>query len=533
MYPIINDPKKYSAALYVRLSKEDEHKKNADDDSESIKNQIELLQNYAAEQKLSVYDTYIDDGYSGTSHQRPNFERLIDDIYNKKVNLVITKDLSRLSRNYIDTGHFLEEVFPEENVRYISLLDGIDTFDKNYSGDITPFKAILNDMYAKDISKKISSVKHNKQLKGDFIGGKAPYGYIKSPTEKNKIVVDEYAAEIVKKIFNLALSGTSCRQIAMELNRENIPTPAQYANIKLSIKGPYSGKWSSERVSAMLQNEVYIGNMVQGRMVKVSYKSKKCKRLPPDEWIVVENTHEPIIDKETFKKVGELIKSRNNTRSRTYDFLLKGLIYCHECGYPLGVVKRNLSGNIPTMYFVCRTYQRFTEYHTCTCHCVRVEDVTSAVIDEIKKVCREYINNIDTKNLSNKATKEIQSLLRKQDRDIAALNSKLEFIQKKIDNAYMDKLSEIIDADTFNRIYQNLLDEQKSTRDRLTELNNSDFTAQIIDENKIKELVEEFINAKECSRELLISLVERIELTEDKQVKVFFKFKELKNPSHL
>ena len=226
MYPIIIDPQNYSAALYLRLSKEDDKKKGVHDDSESIKNQRALLEGYAKEQNLNVYDVYVDDGFSGTSNKRPDFERMLDDISNHHVNMVITKDMSRLSRNYIDSGYYIELFFPEQQVRYVSLLDGIDTGAKDYTGDFTPFKAVFNDMYAKDISKKITSVKRDKQQKGLFIGGKAPYGYKKSSTEKNVIVVDEPAAEIVRDIFKLALEGKSCREIATILNDKKIPTPA-------------------------------------------------------------------------------------------------------------------------------------------------------------------------------------------------------------------------------------------------------------------------------------------------------------------
>ena len=262
---------------------------------------------------------------------------MIADIEAKKVNMVITKDLSRLGRDYIMTGHYMERYFPEHRVRYISLLDGIDTGVDSTANDITPFRAIMNDMYAKDISKKIKSVKRDKQRKGQFIGGKPVYGYKMHPTEKNKIVIDEEAAPMVRRIFALALDGMSCRNIAAlaEPGGRALPRPPT-ANLPVARPGPYTGLWSSERISDMLQNETYIGNMVQGRSVKISYKSKKCLHQDPANWVVVEGTHEPLVDAETFRKVRMLVNSRKHTRSRTYDFLLKGLIFCHECGYPSG-----------------------------------------------------------------------------------------------------------------------------------------------------------------------------------------------------
>ena len=214
MYLEISNPMDYHVALYIRLSKEDEN----EGPSQSVQNQESLLQEFVRQHRLSVFDTYVDDGWSGTSFDRPSFQRMIGDIETKKVNMVITKDLSRLGRDYIMTGHYMERYFPEHRVRYISLLDGIDTGVDSTANDITPFRAIMNDMYAKDISKKIKSVKRDKQRKGQFIGGKPMYGYKMHPAEKNRIVIDEEAAAVVRRIFALALSGMSCRKIATTLN---------------------------------------------------------------------------------------------------------------------------------------------------------------------------------------------------------------------------------------------------------------------------------------------------------------------------
>jgi len=207
----ISNPMDYSAALYIRLSKED----NNETESQSVTNQRSMLKTFVEQHRLYVYDTYIDDGWSGTSFNRPDFQRMITDIKNKKVNMVITKDLSRLGRDYIQTGYYMERYFPENRVRYISLLDGVDTGVESIANEITPFRAIMNDMYAKDISKKIKSVKREKQRKGLFFGGKAAYGYKLSDTQKNKIVIDEKVAPIVRRIFSLAAGGASCRQITM------------------------------------------------------------------------------------------------------------------------------------------------------------------------------------------------------------------------------------------------------------------------------------------------------------------------------
>ncbi|MBE7015398.1 MAG: resolvase [Ruminococcaceae bacterium] len=521
MYIEISNPMDYHVALYIRLSKEDEN----EGPSESVTNQKSLLNDFVQKHRLSVYDTYIDDGFSGTSFERPDFQRMISDIENKKVNMVITKDLSRLGRDYIMTGHFMERYFPEKKVRYISLLDGIDTGVDSTANDITPFRAIMNDMYAKDISKKIKSVKRDKQRKGEFIGGKALYGYKIHPTEKNKIVIDEKAAPTVKYIFTLALKGMSCRQIAVKLNEEGIPTPAQYAGLKISNPGPYSGLWSSERISDMLQNETYIGNMVQGRTVKISYKSDKCLKQPREDWIVVENTHEAIIDSETFQKVKLLINSRKRTRSRTYDFLLKGLIFCHECGYPLAVINRKNAKGEDVLYFVCRTYQRFTKESACTCHTIKEKTVTDAVLEKLHEVCDAYLSG---KELLPVAREMIEKSDRKDKNqsEIDAIRSKIEALTVNLDKMYMDKLSGILSESDFERIYLKVKAERTSLEDKEKELKML-IKSPVKSGDRAKKLVKNFLESAYTRRDVLVSLIERIELSEDKNIIIKFRFKEL------
>jgi Site-specific recombinases, DNA invertase Pin homologs len=534
MYPKINNPEKYSAALYLRLSKEDKRKEGSKfDDSESIKNQRNMLESYCEGEKINIYDVYIDDGFSGTSYERPDFERMIADIDDGKVNMIITKDMSRFGREYIGSGQFTELYFPEKGIRYVALLDGVDTGAPDHNSDMMPFRALINDLYARDISRKITSVKRHKQKKGLFIGGKATYGYKKSETEKNVIVVDEPAAKVVRRVFQLALNGKSCREIAMLLNEENIQTPATYAGINLAKKGAYSGKWSSESISSMLKNEVYTGSMVQGRMQKVSHKSKKSRKLPREEWTVVENTHEAIVDRETFKKVARLIESRNRTRSRTYDHLLKGYIVCHECGHPLGVMNRTLAGNKETLYFVCRTYQRFTAYKRCTCHCIRVETVINAIIAEIQKICKKYIYYLNFDAFSKEARKKMQAEKRKQEKDVVDMKARLESVKCQIDRSYGDKLSRIIDEETFQRAYKRLKEEEAQLRKKVQMLEESENDNEEFDKEKIKELAEKFLRKKECSRELLVSLIEKVELTENKEILIFYRFKEFSSIDRL
>ena len=521
MYLEISNPMDYHAALYIRLSKEDE----SEGPSQSVQNQESLLREFVQQHRLSVYDTYVDDGWSGTNFDRPSFQRMIADIEAKKVNMVITKDLSRLGRDYIMTGHYMERYFPEHRVRYISLLDGIDTGVDSTANDITPFRAIMNDMYAKDISKKIKSVKRDKQRKGQFIGGKPVYGYKMHPTEKNKIVIDEEVAPVVRRIFALALSGMSCRNIATLLNQEGVPTPATYANLPVAKPGPYTGLWSSERISDMLQNETYIGNMVQGRSVKISYKSKKCLKQDPANWVVVEGTHEPLVDRETFRKVRMLVNSRKHTRSRTYDFLLKGLIFCHECGYPLAVLNRKNARGEDVLYFVCRTYQRFTKAGVCTCHSIKEKTVTDAVVAKVREVCQAYLNPDELLPVAREAVENAgkQSGL---ETELHTLQSKIDSLTANLDRMYTDRLSGLLPEADFQRIFGRIKLEREQLEEKRQALEFQK-KSPVRSEDRARELVQRFIDTAGESRELLVSLIERVELTEGKEIIIKFRFAQL------
>ena len=520
MYLEISNPKDYHVALYIRLSKEDEN----EGPSGSVTNQQSLLHAFVREHRLDVYDTYIDDGWSGTSFDRPGFQRMLRDIEAGKVNMVITKDLSRLGRDYIMTGHYMERYFPEKRVRYISLLDGVDTGVESSANDITPFRAIMNDMYAKDISKKIKSVKHDKQRKGEFIGGKPMYGYRMHPSEKNRIVIDKDAAPVVRRIFAMALAGTSCRQIAVRLNEEGVLSPAAYAGLTLSCHGPYSGQWSSERITAMLKNETYIGNMVQGRTARISYKTKKCLRRQPEQWVVVEHTHEPLIDPETFRKVQLMVNSRRNTRSRTYDFLLKGLIFCHECGYPLAVMNRRNAAGEDRLFFVCRTYQRFTKAGVCSCHSIKEQTVTEAVIERTREVCEAYLNPERLRPIAAAAV-AASGRVDGREEELSALHARIDSMTAHLDRMYMDRLNGLLADVDFERLYRRIKAERTALEEKLRELEAQKKNPVPI-EDRARELVQQFLHCAFTSRELLVSLIERIELTESKEIIIRFRFRE-------
>jgi len=527
MHVQISNPMDYKVALYIRLSKEDD----TEIESQSVTNQRSMLKSFASQYKLDVYDTYIDDGWSGTSYDRPEFQRMIADIEDNKINMVVTKDLSRLGRDYIQTGHYMERYFPERQVRYISLLDGIDTGVESTANDITPFRAIMNDMYAKDISKKIKSVKHDKQKKGLFIGGKAVYGYKLSETEKNKIEIDEEAAAVVRRVFAVAASGESCRQIAGRLNEDRVPTPSAYAGLKQMSNAKYTGLWSSERISDMLQNPTYVGDMAQGKTKRISYKTKKCVRMKKQQWQVVQNTHEPIVQREVFNKVAMLLESRKKTRCRKYDYLLKGIIRCHECGYPLAVVNRPNAKGEDTLYFICRTYQRYSKGRQCTCHSVKVKTVTDAVMEQVAKVCRQYLSVSELEKAAEKKLNELEKTGENKT-DIERLCGRISSLTASLDKMYMDKLSGVLDEEDFTRVYKRIKEERAALEEKKLRLLAEEKKTPQEKQRQIKALAQSFVNAKKSNRELIVSLIDRVELTEKKQVSIYFRFRQMEPKNH-
>jgi hypothetical protein len=323
----------------------------------------------------------------------------------------------------------------------------------------------------------------------------------------------------------MALEGMSCRQIAAQLNAENIPTPATYAGLNQGRIGPYTGLWSSERISEMLQNETYIGNMVQGRSVKVNYKSQKIIKQARENWAVVEGTHEPLIDRDTFQKVRMLVNSRKTTRSRTYDFLLKGLIFCHECGYPMAVLNRKNAKGEDCLYFVCRTYQRFTKAGVCSCHSIKEQTVTDAVLAKVREVCEGYLQPDELLTMAEQTVKEAHQM-ESFESETAALRSKIDGLTAHLDRMYTDKLSGLLNEKDFERIYLRIKAERKVLEEKEKELKRQgDSPAKGVDQAKA--LVQRFVDSAFTGRELLVSLIERVELTEDRQIIVRFRFRQL------
>ena len=460
MYLEISNPMDYHVALYIRLSKEDEN----EGPSESVNNQKSLLDDFVKKHRLSVYDTHIDDGWSGTNFDRPDFQRMIGDIEAKKVNMVITKDLSRLGRDYIMTGHYMERYFPEKRVRYISLLDGIDTGVESSANDITPFRATMNDMYAKDISKKIKSVKRDKQRKGQFIGGKPMYGYKMHPTEKNKIVIDEEVAPIVRRIFAMCAGGSGPSQIARILKKEQILTPTMYAYTKygmthtgLDTQRPYH--WSGDTVADMLENEIYLGNTVNMKYSTKSYKDKRRVEHPREECMVFENTHPALITREVWDMVQRVRKNKRRLTKMEEQNKYSGLVFCADCGSNM-VLHRAHTMSASYNHFTCRTYKKDGE--ACTGHYIRECVLDEIVLEDLRRVtsaAREHPEKFAA-YIGSKQSAELQREIRRQEKELAAMRKRkmeLDTIFKKL---YEDSVLGRITTEQFQMLSGSYTEEQ-------------------------------------------------------------------------
>ncbi len=507
------DSSNYNVGIYIRLSREDDDKTL---ESESITNQKSLLLQYVKENKLRLYDIYVDDGYTGTNFDRPEFKRLINDIELKRVNMVITKDMSRLGRDYIGTGELVEKYFPEHGVRYIAVTDNIDTYLDSTNNDIAPFKAIMNDFYAKDISKKVKSSLKAKMKEGKFVGGRTPFGYDKDPNDKNHLVINVEQARVVKRIFDMALKGLTYYKIADILTKEKVKSPAQYYNFEW--KNNYNlnyGIWNSKTIYDILTNRIYTGDLVQHRRVKVNYKVKRIVKNSVKDYIVVENTHEAIIDKELFYDVQKLLPKNKGRNEKKENNLLDGLLYCGDCGHRISVTSRRKKDN--KHYTICNYYRTYMKQHFCTTHSNNYDVLEQVIIDELKTKCKEYI---DKEKIKSNILKNI-----KKDNDELELNEIKKEIGKlndQLDEIYIDKLDKKISMEQFERVKEKL--------EGILDVKNKKYQALIINSNELKnveqnnKIIEKYINKfldmKNPSRELIVNLIDRIDIYEDKTINV-------------
>lgn len=458
-------PMAWNVGIYCRLSKDDE----LQGESASISNQRDMLTNYCNTQGFRIVEVFQDDGFTGLNMDRPGLKNLLTAVEQHRINLVITKDLSRLGRNYLETGRLMESYFPKNGVRYIALNDGIDTaYDSN---EIAPFKNILNEMYSKDISKKVHSsyVLHAKQ--GRFTGVVPPFGYIKDPETKGHLLVDGETAWIVKKLFDYALEGKGSNYIRRRLEMEKIPCPTWWSRqrgyrnhyTKWEQKDPENGKymWDFGVIEGILQNPVYYG-AIASQKADYRFKVGVIRKKNADEWIIVEGMHEPIIDRRTFDIVQEKIRKRQHPRQDGEDSfsLFAGLIKCGECGKALTIRKTNAI--YPKDIYSCVTYNRFGKRH-CTQHRVDYDELYGIVLGRIRSLAREALADRDGMEgrLADSYAERVRAEREKQEKKLAKAKSRMEVLDRMIAKLYEDLAEGRITEANFEKLLANAQDEQQ------------------------------------------------------------------------
>ena len=513
----------YKVGIYIRLSKEDEEKEKYSE-SESIQNQRTLLMQYIKENKLNFISEYVDDGVSGTSFDRPAFNKMIEDIEQGKINMIITKDLSRLGRNYVQSGYYTETYVPEHNVRYIAILDNIDTGLDSANNDIAPFKSILNEMYAKDTSKKINSVLQSKRKQGEYLGT-APYGYKKDPENKYHLIKDEEAAKVVKTIFRMFLEGYGTMQIADYLSEQKIPIPSDYNKRNRGTKSITYGLWAQSTVRFILSNEVYTGTVIQGKRKKISFKSKKFVDVPEEDWIRVPNMHEAIVSQEDYQRARRIIEDTKGSRVVENDYLFKGLLRCYDCKGYIGIRSPDKNGNI---YGRCQRYGRYGKFDVCSPHNFNYQVFEESMIVVLREICKEYSNKKKLEEIAKKSKSKEDKKLELENK-IENYKTQIKKETRKLELLYEDRLAEIITVENYienaNRIKNDVEDYQKRIKELKKELNGED--KQIDKNEKLNNLVDEFLNMEKPNKEIIREFIERIEIHSDKQVDIYFNFKPL------
>ena len=518
---------RWKLGKYIRLSKEDMNR--GKDDSNSVINQKALLDDYYIqhiEEFENVEEPYVDDGCTGTDTNREGFQKLLADIYAKKINCVIVKDLSRLSRNYTDAGSLIENLFVQMNVRFISLAEGIDSYlnPDSVSNLIVPITNVINDNFCYQTSKKIRQVFDYKRRNGEFIGGFAAYGYLKDPKDKHALIIDEEAAEVVRNIYTWFLDGMSKNAIVRNLNSQGVLCPSEYKKSKgLNYQNPHSDEkplWSAKTVSDILKNRLYVGDMVQGRQRVKSYKIHTQEQIPESEWYIVENTHEPIIDRAVFEKVQQLLKRDTRTAPQEKKlYLFSGFLRCADCGKAMS--RSQVKG---TVYYFCRTYKDQSKT-ACTKHAIKHNRLEMAVLYAIQQQVylavrySDTIAHINTLPLQKSQSIRLTALIEAKEKERAK-------IMRYKQSIYQDwKDGEITHSDYrhMSEDYERQISAINTVLDNLTaeraELQNG-----IDTENPFLATFRKYENIDKLTREVLIGLVDHIKVHENGNISVKLKF---------
>lgn len=525
------DLKSYQAAVYLRLSREDgDIVDGGKQISNSIANQRELVMDYLKSRpEITVVSTYTDDGYSGVNFERPEFQRMLSDIREGKINCVIVKDLSRFGRNYIESGRYIEKIFPMLNIRFIAVTDGYDSINEDMGSDmIIPFKNLINDAYCRDISIKIRSHMEIKRRNGEYIGAFAAYGYLKDKGNKNHLVVDKYAADVVRDIFTMKLCGMSQQAIADKLNADGILSPLQYKkSIGVSLESGFQKnvkpKWSYNAVLRILKNEVYTGTVVQGKCTTPNYKIKKRIQRDESEWVRVEDMHEAIISKSDFSLVQELLlRDTRVSPGRSEVFPLSGIVFCADCGEPM-IRKTVLAGGRRYVYYVCSGNKK--DKASCSTHSISEKKLMDGVLGVVQTCIGKVIALSDAMEIVNSAADAGLGVV-KYDERIEKLREEEGLCNDRRKNLYEDFKDGILSKDEYF-----MLREQYQGRIADIEKNILSLEAErdgIIRNGSGKqewiERLKEYGNVLSLDRELVAFLIERIDVFNNSAIQVTYRF---------
>lgn len=523
----------YNAAIYLRLSRDDISTGKGKTESDSISSQRDMIRSYIRKQdNMEIYDIYVDDGYSGTNFDRPEFKRMMKDIEAGNVDCVIVKDLSRLGRDYIEVGRLIQRTFPAFSVRFIALTDHFDslTADYNEKSLIVPVKNFINDSYSRDISAKVRSHQQIKREKGDFIGAFAVYGYKKCEENRNMLMPDRYAANIVRKIFAWKIEGYSNLAIAEMLDSLGILSPMEYKKMQgekfqTGFVTGVKAKWSSVAVKRILTNENYIGTLVQGKEEKVNYKVKKSVRKPEKEWTKVPKAHEAIIWQEDFEVVQDLLKI--DTRAgggEKKSHIYAGILFCGDCMKPM-IRRVNHYKGKERVSFICATKNKEGE---CSRHTISEEELNHLILTGLRTQISVFLNK-------NNVLRSIEQMKINFEEvsDFAKESERLHSEQDKYPGLraglYEDLKKQIITEEDFKNFqeiyekrYQELQQAIRNQEETVKKLFKSGVTAGIY-----LERMKNIMQITELDRLTLISFVKRILIYEDKRVYLEFRYQEI------
>lgn len=494
-------------AIYCRLSEEDRNKQFETDDSNSIQNQKAMLLQYAMEQGWEVYNIYSDDDYTGSDRKRPEFNRLLADAERKRFDIILCKTQSRFTRELELVEKYIHGLFPIWGIRFVSIVDNADTNNKGNKKS-RQINGLVNEWYLEDMSENIRSVLTNRRQNGFHIGAFAPYGYKKDPDKKGHLIVDEDAAAVVREVFNLFSQGYGKTAIARMLNDRGVPNPTEYKRLHgLRYQQPKrknSTLWKYFAISDMLINEVYIGNMVQGKSGSISYKTKQCKPRPKSEWIKVENTHEPIIDRALWDRVQALIAQKTKPFTVGTIGLFAGKARCANCGYVMCSSK-----NRGKHYLKCSN--RHVSKDACIGSFISVEKLEGFVIDELNRLSAEYLDK-DELEQNIEFCSNLQAQKARLVSDIAIYEKKIAAYSKGIRDLYIDKVKDLISANDYAEMSKDFIAERERLEHIVMDGNKqlAEIEEKILIGDNRRSLIEQYTNLDHLNREMVEILIDCI-----------------------